>query len=89
MHNSKCRKIREKVKSFLDLSDKEVLEWWNTPNAAFDGLTPNEMSKDPVRFNKMQKIINFSQEPLDRFEGSKKMLKNEKPYKNPDDDLPF
>lgn len=64
MNNAKVRKIKARVKNFLDFNDAELLKWWHTKNPTFDGRTPAEMAKNPQRLKKMEHIICFSTSPL-------------------------
>lgn len=61
MSNQRFRKLRAKVKTLLDFTDKEVLEWWLTPIEAFNGKTPSEMSASPETFKQMEEIIFYSE----------------------------
>lgn len=56
----RIRKLKARVKNFLDLTDAGIMEWWLTPNAAFKDKTPKEMAENPKTLRQMEQIVNFS-----------------------------
>jgi hypothetical protein len=60
----RVRKLKDRVKNYLDLDDKGLLAWWGEPNPSFDGKKPSEMCMNAKDFNKMWHIVCFSTSPL-------------------------
>jgi hypothetical protein len=56
----RIRKLKARVKNFLDYNDLQIKRWWFTPNPAFGGKTPNDMALNPKSLKKMETIISFS-----------------------------
>ena len=61
MNDARFRKLRARVKTYLDFTDYEVLKWWVTPIEAFGGKTPSEMSSNSETFKQMEDIIDYSE----------------------------
>lgn len=62
--NARVRKIKARVKNFLDFNDAQLMKWWHTKNPSLGGATPAKLCETPLGLKKLEEKVSFSTSPL-------------------------